>query len=346
MFRSLEVWSPLGFPSGYYKIWLHSGRVRGCSHRNALLPLLPRGAGCLGNPSTGKLRPAELCLSLAGLQFSPACSYCPLGYSGAIPSLQAMGTAVSASQGHVPAQLATSGAHWRGTNCLGKEKCRKLCKGNANLPPFGTASFLTTACPKVRELGAHLPNLTSCMGLLGILGKLGDAQCLCVQGMAGAQCPGCSSCGDRAWLCVLTKVPSFVLTSCFWLWCCSAGHVRLTFFGQWTEVEPQCCSQAQEELYSAPGKGHVPCLLLPSAQCCQLEERGASAGSEMCLAWHSCSLPPALMPLALSAEVGGIMEPTEAADCWSFGSLLYELLTGVVRGRGALQGGGEEEVTS
>ncbi|KAM6274947.1 ribosomal protein S6 kinase-like 1 [Porphyrio hochstetteri] len=60
----------------------------------------------------------------------------------------------------------------------------------------------------------------------------------------------------------------------------AAGHVRLTFFGQWTEVEPQCCSKAQEELYSAP-------------------------------------------------EVGGITEPTEAADCWSFGSLLYELLTGM-----------------
>ncbi|NXA84216.1 RPKL1 protein, partial [Thryothorus ludovicianus] len=60
----------------------------------------------------------------------------------------------------------------------------------------------------------------------------------------------------------------------------TAGHVRLTFFGQWTEVEPQYCSQAREELYSAP-------------------------------------------------EVGGIMEPTEAADCWSFGSLLYELLTGM-----------------
>ncbi|NWV24594.1 RPKL1 protein, partial [Origma solitaria] len=60
----------------------------------------------------------------------------------------------------------------------------------------------------------------------------------------------------------------------------AAGHVRLTFFGQWTEVEPQYCSQAQEELYSAP-------------------------------------------------EVGGIVEPTEAADCWSFGALLYELLTGV-----------------
>ncbi|NXX99831.1 RPKL1 protein, partial [Centropus bengalensis] len=60
----------------------------------------------------------------------------------------------------------------------------------------------------------------------------------------------------------------------------AAGHVRLTFFGQWTEVEPQCCSRAREDLYSAP-------------------------------------------------EVGGIVEPTEAADCWSFGSLLYELLSGV-----------------
>uniref|UniRef100_A0A7M4EA46 non-specific serine/threonine protein kinase n=1 Tax=Crocodylus porosus TaxID=8502 RepID=A0A7M4EA46_CROPO len=60
----------------------------------------------------------------------------------------------------------------------------------------------------------------------------------------------------------------------------AAGHIRLTFFGQWTEVEPQCCSQALEELYSAP-------------------------------------------------EVGGISELTEACDWWSFGSLLYELLTGL-----------------
>ncbi|KAM8807943.1 ribosomal protein S6 kinase-like 1 [Eudromia elegans] len=60
----------------------------------------------------------------------------------------------------------------------------------------------------------------------------------------------------------------------------TAGHVRLTFFGQWTEVEPQCSSRALEELYGAP-------------------------------------------------EVGGVSELTEAADCWSFGSLLYELLTGV-----------------
>ncbi|XP_057588137.1 ribosomal protein S6 kinase-like 1 [Hippopotamus amphibius kiboko] len=58
-----------------------------------------------------------------------------------------------------------------------------------------------------------------------------------------------------------------------------AGHIRLTYFGQWSEVEPQCCREALDNLYSAP-------------------------------------------------EVGGISELTEACDWWSFGSLLYELLTG------------------
>ncbi|XP_032479551.1 ribosomal protein S6 kinase-like 1 isoform X2 [Phocoena sinus] len=57
------------------------------------------------------------------------------------------------------------------------------------------------------------------------------------------------------------------------------GHIRLTYFGQWSEVEPQCCREALDKLYSAP-------------------------------------------------EVGGISELTEACDWWSFGSLLYELLTG------------------
>ncbi|XP_045252694.2 ribosomal protein S6 kinase-like 1 isoform X5 [Macaca fascicularis] len=59
-----------------------------------------------------------------------------------------------------------------------------------------------------------------------------------------------------------------------------AGHIRLTYFGQWSEVEPHCCGEAVDNLYSAP-------------------------------------------------EVGGISELTEACDWWSFGSLLYELLTGM-----------------
>uniref|UniRef100_A0A8C6R0V4 non-specific serine/threonine protein kinase n=1 Tax=Nannospalax galili TaxID=1026970 RepID=A0A8C6R0V4_NANGA len=59
-----------------------------------------------------------------------------------------------------------------------------------------------------------------------------------------------------------------------------AGHIRLTYFGQWSEVEPQCSQEAVDCLYSAP-------------------------------------------------EVGGISELTEACDWWSYGSLLYELLTGM-----------------
>ncbi|XP_042548582.1 ribosomal protein S6 kinase-like 1 isoform X1 [Dipodomys spectabilis] len=58
-----------------------------------------------------------------------------------------------------------------------------------------------------------------------------------------------------------------------------AGHIRLTYFGQWSEVEPQYSREAVDHLYSAP-------------------------------------------------EVGGISELSEACDWWSFGSLLYELLTG------------------
>ncbi|XP_054422975.1 ribosomal protein S6 kinase-like 1 [Pteronotus mesoamericanus] len=75
-----------------------------------------------------------------------------------------------------------------------------------------------------------------------------------------------------------------------------AGHIRLTYFGQWSEVEPQCCREALDNLYSAPGKEGGPARALGL---------GASV-------W----------------EVGGISELTDACDWWSFGSLLYELLTG------------------
>lgn len=38
------------------------------------------------------------------------------------------------------------------------------------------------------------------------------------------------------------------------------GHVRLTYFGQWAEVEPLCCREAVDNLYSAPGEkgGRAP----------------------------------------------------------------------------------------
>ncbi|XP_034274010.1 ribosomal protein S6 kinase-like 1 [Pantherophis guttatus] len=35
------------------------------------------------------------------------------------------------------------------------------------------------------------------------------------------------------------------------------GHLRLTFFGQWSEVEPQCSSQAVDDLYCAPEVGGI-----------------------------------------------------------------------------------------
>lgn len=53
MFLNLEVRSQLGFPSGYYKRRLCSGRVRGHSHRNAL-PLLPRGGRLPGKSQHGE----------------------------------------------------------------------------------------------------------------------------------------------------------------------------------------------------------------------------------------------------------------------------------------------------
>lgn len=47
------------------------------------------------------------------------------------------------------------------------------------------------------------------------------------------------------------------------------------------------------------------------------------------------------MCVLVPTEVGGISELTDACDWWSFGSLLYELLTGTVSSRagsGALVG--------
>uniref|UniRef100_A0A8C9QC71 Ribosomal protein S6 kinase like 1 n=1 Tax=Spermophilus dauricus TaxID=99837 RepID=A0A8C9QC71_SPEDA len=44
-----------------------------------------------------------------------------------------------------------------------------------------------------------------------------------------------------------------------------AGHIRLTYFGQWSEVEPQCCREATELLYSAPGTVTEPPLRIPGS---------------------------------------------------------------------------------
>lgn len=57
------------------------------------------------------------------------------------------------------------------------------------------------------------------------------------------------------------------------------------------------------------------------------------------LGWDKCVLIP--------TEVGGISELTEACDWWSFGSLLYELLTGTVSscaGCGTLVGVAERKM--
>ncbi|KAF6352314.1 ribosomal protein S6 kinase like 1 [Rhinolophus ferrumequinum] len=44
----------------------------------------------------------------------------------------------------------------------------------------------------------------------------------------------------------------------------SEGHIRLTYFGQWSEVEPQCCMEALDNLYSAPGPVPEPPLRDPA----------------------------------------------------------------------------------
>ncbi|KAJ6661286.1 hypothetical protein lerEdw1_015423 [Lerista edwardsae] len=91
----------------------------------------------------------------------------------------------------------------------------------------------------------------------------------------------------------------------------STGHICLTYFGQWTEVEPQCCSQALEDLYCAPG-----------------HYRGR-ADKVFWIGGLFCSCCPAFSFMFFSLQRwGGISEMTEACDWWSFGALLYELLSG------------------
>lgn len=105
-------------------------------------------------------------------------------------------------------------------------------------------------------------------------------------------------------------------------------------------MEPQCCSQAQEELYCAPGKlgfsfAYVPRMKYSgplffrnspfkglAALGCKRQNKGLVG-----ILLFLCIL---VILVPFSAEVGGISELTEACDWWSFGALLYELLSGMV----------------
>ena len=88
-------------------------------------------------------------------------------------------------------------------------------------------------------------------------------------------------------------------------------------------------------------------------QCPRQEGRGGAAPESLCVGWTRGlrmreatgpswgwgwgegvegrpALSARLRTVLDPAEVGGISELTEACDWWSFGSLLYELLTGTV----------------
>lgn len=95
-------------------------RERSC--RNVLL-LLPCGAGCLGNPSTGQLRAAELCLRSVGLLFFPCLYLCPQGLLEPVHPFEPR--APLAAQAGVPGQLARAGANWSDTKHLGNNNKEK-----------------------------------------------------------------------------------------------------------------------------------------------------------------------------------------------------------------------------
>lgn len=121
-----------------------------------------------------------------------------------------------------------------------------------------------------------------------------------------------------------TFVPSFLS---------GQGHIRLTYFGQWSEVEPQCSQEAVDRLYSAPGKMGVGGDSWISGALVWVKDRGRAGATRM---------PTERTCVLVLTEVGGIAELTEACDWWSYGSLLYELLTGTVSswaGYRALGGG-------
>lgn len=103
-------------------------------------------------------------------------------------------------------------------------------------------------------------------------------------------------------------------------------------------MEPQCCGEAVDNLYSAPGKkgeaGVGPSTWVPLWGLRPESENDRGGG--WCLGrlgrTEEALLGEAGTRVLVPTEVGGISELTEACDWWSFGSLLYELLTGMVSG--------------
>ncbi|XP_065696282.1 ribosomal protein S6 kinase-like 1 isoform X2 [Patagioenas fasciata] len=101
----------------------------------------------------------------------------------------------------------------------------------------------------------------------------------------------------------------------------AAGHIRLTFFGQWTEVEPQCCSQAREELYSAPAAvpkppfrdspSHPAASARGSQPGCNITAHQAptiqpEAAFGLWRRWHSKTEVPLLLQQHAMEQAGGL----------------------------------------
>lgn len=61
-----------------------------------------------------------------------------------------------------------------------------------------------------------------------------------------------------------------------------------------------------------------------------LDEKGNITLTYMCNAKDLCDLYTKALNINLAPEVYGFQKVTDAADWWSFGAILYELLVGMV----------------